>query len=62
MLVFYHWDLSGPRATNVIKLSHDWQNDSHQKNLFYSTPTNTLCPAGFGELESHMHFLSYKEE
>ena len=48
---------SGTRATNIIKLAHDWQNDNHQNSLFYKDKSS-MCPACNLAEETHMHFLS----
>ena len=32
-------------VTNTLKLVHGWQNDSHQKDLFYENNADNMCPA-----------------
>ena len=53
----YMKSLSGEKATNVIKLVHNWQNDGHQKHKHSKGEKSGACPA-CGEMESHLHFIS----
>ena len=55
----YMTKLEGTRATNVIKLVMNWQNDNHQNELFYDKPG--ICPACETVLEDHLHFLCCKD-
>ena len=57
---FYSYlkSLDAIRKTNVIKLSHNWVNDGHQKDLFSQGIETTLCPAECGLMETHQHYLS----
>ena len=57
---FYMYELSGPRATNIIKWAHDWQNDGYQNSILYSDSNEKLCPTGCVELESPTYLLSCK--
>lgn len=52
-------NLEGTRATNVIKLVMNWQNNNHQNELFYSK--TGMCPACANVKEDHLHFLCCKE-
>ena len=47
-------------ATNVIKMVHGWQNDGHQKDLFYDNDEEYTCPAGCGGKEMRMHYVQCK--
>ena len=47
--------VDGVRATNLIKLVMNWQNDNKQNELFYSA--SPICPACNKEYEGHLHFL-----
>ena len=47
--------VQGIKATNIIKVVMNWQNDGHQNGLFYGTDAN--CPACGKATEDHLHFL-----
>ena len=46
------------RQTNVIKMTHDWIHDGHQKTLFSKEGEMHLCPAECGLMESHQHYVA----
>ena len=51
--------VDGVKATNIIKLVMNWQNDGHQNELFYST--GGVCPACNNVVENHLHFLCCRD-
>ena len=53
--------LPATRATNVIKLVHNWQNDGHQQFLHSEGETPNLCPC-CDKPEDHLHFLWCKSK
>ena len=47
--------VEGVRATNLIKMVMNWQNNNRQNVLLYSK--SPICPAYHKEDEGHLHFL-----
>ena len=54
---FMH-SINNTRKTNVIKMTHDWIHDGHQKTLFSKEGEMHLCPAECGLMESHQHYVA----
>ena len=47
-------------VTNVLKMAHGWQHDGDQKDLFDENGETHDCPAGCGDREGRLHFVTCK--
>ena len=47
-------------VTNVLKMAHGWQHDGYQQDLFDEDGASHECPAGCGEKEDRLHFVTCK--